>query len=132
MWRPSLRGAVAKATKGKAPPFFKGPRSHEPFFRTTAEKARLQAQERDRTPSGVLATLPVFFMPLRHSHTLLSTHGRSSELTAAMSVPPLMSPMQCSVMSRGLAPVSDRVRRNAKIAFIHPPLLARSPRSLLR
>src|SRR6266480_3045868 len=49
MWRPFLRGEVAQATKGKAPPLSRAPRGHGPFFRTTAEKGRLQAQERDRT-----------------------------------------------------------------------------------
>src|SRR5215471_4835454 len=40
MWRPFLRGTVAQATKGKAPPFFKGPRGSGTVFPDDCWKGR--------------------------------------------------------------------------------------------
>src|SRR3954454_18673692 len=40
MWRPFLRGMVAQATKGKAPPFFKSPRGSGTVFPDDCWKGR--------------------------------------------------------------------------------------------
>src|SRR5215472_14042894 len=51
MWRPFLRGTVAQATKGKAPPFFKGPRGSGTVFPDDCWKGRASGTGEGSHPS---------------------------------------------------------------------------------